>query len=482
MTTETDSPQTPPPGRRIYCNRTLNMRAMRAIGYDMDYTLVHYRVEPWERRAFDYLRGKLGDLGMPTSGLEFDPELVTRGLIIDTELGNLVKANRFGYVTRAFHGTSPVEFERQRATYGRTLVSLSDPRYVFLNTLFSLSEACMFAQLVDRLDGQGIPGVLGYADLYRRVRKEMDEAHLEGELKAAIAAAPGIYVERDPDLPLALLDQREAGKRLMLITNSDWEYTDRMLAYALGEFLPAGTSWRDLFEVVVVSARKPEFFTQRMPGFEVVTPDGLLRPVPGGIRKAGVYVGGDAVQLEEYLGVAAEEILYVGDHIFVDVHVSKAVLRWRTALVLRELEPELAALEAFRPQERELAAMMEEKTRLEFELSQSRLGLQRLQNAYGPQPAQAAQALREAMAGLRARLVTLDERIGPLARCAGELSNRRWGLLMRAGNDKSHLARQVERYADIYTSRVSNFLFETPFVYLRAPRGTLPHDDARVVS
>ena len=52
---------------------------------------------------------------------------------------------------------------------------------------------------------------------------------------------------------------------------------------------------------------------------------------------------------------------------------------------------------------------------------------------------------------------------------------------MRAGNDKSHLARQVERYADIYTSRVSNFLYETPFAYLRAPRGTLPHDDAPLV-
>jgi len=47
---------------------------------------------------------------------------------------------------------------------------------------------------------------------------------------------------------------------------------------------------------------------------------------------------------------------------------------------------------------------------------------------------------------------------------------------MRAGNDKSHMARQVERYADIYMSRVSNFLFQTPFVFLRSPRGSLPHD------
>ena len=42
--------------------------------------------------------------------------------------------------------------------------------------------------------------------------------------------------------------------------------------------------------------------------------------------------------------------------------------------------------------------------------------------------------------------------------------------------DKSHLARQIERYADVYTSRVSNLLALTPFVYLRSPRGSLPHD------
>ena len=85
------------------------------------------------------------------------------------------------------------------------------------------------------------------------------------------------------------------------------------------------------------------------------------------------------------------------------------------------------------------------------------------------------------MTELRARLVALDERIMPLARRSGEILNPRWGPLMRAGNDKSHLARQVERYADIYTSRVSNFLYETPYGYVRAPRGTLPHDDAPLV-
>lgn len=48
----------------------------------------------------------------------------------------------------------------------------------------------------------------------------------------------------------------------------------------------------------------------------------------------------------------------------------------------------------------------------------------------------------------------------------------RWGYLSRAGlNDKSQLARQIEKYADIYTSRVSNFLRYTPYMYFRCGQG-----------
>ena len=43
--------------------------------------------------------------GWAVEELVFDPEMVTRGLVIDTELGYLVKANRFGCVKRARHGT-----------------------------------------------------------------------------------------------------------------------------------------------------------------------------------------------------------------------------------------------------------------------------------------------------------------------------------------------------------------------------------------
>lgn len=469
----------PPAERGIFCNRTLNMRSIKAIGYDMDYTLIHYRVEEWERQAYEHIKQRLLARNWPVGDLQFDPTRVIRGLVLDLEEGNLVKANRFGFVKKAMHGTRALGYEAQRKTYARQIVDLSRDRWVFLNTLFSISEACIYAQLVDLYDdGMLPPEVKSYTEIYKKVRTSLDAAHMEGELKAEILADPDRFVVLDEETPLALLDQKYAGKKLLLITNSEWGYTAPIMRYAIERYLPKGMTWQDLFDVIIVGARKPDFFTSRSPLFEVATEEGLLRPSVTGLRENTPYFGGSASQIEKHLGLSGDEILYVGDHMYGDVLVSKDVLRWRTALILRELEEEMVAIQNFRESEVTLARLMEEKEALEAQQCAARLKLIRREHGYGPPVQENEQALYEEINALRTRLEELDAQIAPLARTAAELSNPTWGLLMRAGNDKSHLARQVERYADIYTSRVSNLLYATPYVYLRSPRGSLPHDPA----
>jgi HAD superfamily 5'-nucleotidase-like hydrolase len=464
-----------PPERGVFSNRTLNLRSIRAIGYDMDYTLIHYDVDGWEGLAYEHTRQRFAERGWPVQSLAFDPGSVTRGLSIDLELGNLVKANRFGYVIKAAHGTRLLGFDELRRTYARTSVELSAARFVFLNTLFSYSEACLYSQLVDLLDAQELPGVLSYASLYEQVRSTLDEAHSIGNLKEGIARDPARYVVPDPETALALLDQKRAGKSLLLITNSEWDFTRDLMVWSLDPNLPDGMTWRDLFDIVIVSARKPAFFREGSRLFEVVdTEKGLLSPSRHGLSRGGVFFGGSARHVEEHLGLSGDEILYVGDHLFGDVHASKDHRQWRTALVLHEMEREVRDLKEFAPRQAALTLLMAEKVALEREISAYRLAAQRLRGGYGPRPS--GEDVESRIAAVRDRLVALDEEIVPLARESGELGNAAWGPLMRAGNDKSLFARQVERYADVYTSRVSNFLYVTPFGFLRGARSSLPHD------
>ncbi|GLJ27334.1 hypothetical protein SUGI_0536470 [Cryptomeria japonica] len=52
--------------KRIFCNRSLNMKSIVAIGFDMDYTLAQYKPETFETLTYNGTVNKLVyDLGYP---------------------------------------------------------------------------------------------------------------------------------------------------------------------------------------------------------------------------------------------------------------------------------------------------------------------------------------------------------------------------------------------------------------------------------
>ena len=466
----------PPYERNIFTNRTLNMRSIQAIGYDMDYTLIQYDVKRGERVMYDYLKRNMLALGWPVEDLEYVPDMIIRGLIVDKKLGNIVKPNRFGYVKQACHGTQPIDFRSVRDIYSRITIDIREDRWLLLTTLFDVPVAYMYTQLVEKLDRNEFPEVMGYADLAERVISCLDAAYAEGMLRNEFLKEPGLYVMEDAETPLTLLDQKYAGKKLLLITDSEWEYVAGIMPYAFDRHLPDGMKWSDLFDIIFVSADKPNFFTHEQPAFEVVTEEGLLRPVVGSLKEGAAYVGGHAGLVEAAFGLKGSEIMYIGDHIESDVHATKSILKWRTGLVLLELEDELACLKEFQDRQAELSEMMVEKTKLEWEQVQLKLHTQRSNFGYGPESAYSLEEVSERIEEITGKISALNDRINPLVRKAKQMFNPHWGSLTRAGFDKSYLARELEGYADIYMSRVSNLLYQTPFAYLRSTRSTLPHD------
>ena len=189
-------------------------------------------------------------------------------------------------------------------------------------------------------------------------------------------------------------------------------------------------------------------------------------------------MGGDASLVESSLELSGAQILYLGDHLFGDVHVSKQTLRWRTGLILRELEPEIRALEESGRRTRSSPGSWPARPSWTTAWPTCAWPASARSTATAPRPRRVRKPLEAAIKSVGEEIQALDSTIGPLAKASGETGNPTWGPLMRAGYDKSLFARQVERYADVYTSRVSNFLAATPFAYLRAARTSLPHDPA----
>ena len=78
---------------------------------------------------------------------------------------------------------------------------------------------------------------------------------------------------------------------------------------------------------VIVQARKPDFFNNKMSLYEIVTEDGLMRPAMDARTGGSLYCGGGAAMVEKALGLDGDEVLYVGDHIYTDAALAKLNFR-----------------------------------------------------------------------------------------------------------------------------------------------------------
>jgi hypothetical protein len=219
------------------------------------------------------------------------------------------------------------------------------------------------------LDAGEIPLVHGYAGLYHTVRTTLDETHMEGRLKEEILADPGRFVVPDPDVVLTLLDQRFAGKRLVLITNSEWAYTNQMMSYAFDPHLPGDRRWRGLFDAVVVSAAKPAFHHHVPSTGWSTRHEGSCNPTSA-TWSQGRRSSGDVRRLENHLGLSGDQILTSET-----ISTRRLGVQGPTPLAHRPHPARVeqrSAPQAFAPAEEQLVEFMDRKTRLEEDLAHAR--------------------------------------------------------------------------------------------------------------
>ncbi len=77
---------------------------------------------------------------------------------------------------------------------------------------------------------------------------------------------------------------------------------------------------------------------------------------------------------------------------------------------------------------------------------------------------------------MRAHIRQTDDEMDRLEHQIEQAFNPFWGPLLKAAAENSRFGQQVEDFACVYTSRVSNFLQYAPFQHFRSPRDHLPHE------
>uniref|UniRef100_A0A8C9NTL8 5'-nucleotidase domain containing 4 n=1 Tax=Serinus canaria TaxID=9135 RepID=A0A8C9NTL8_SERCA len=443
----------------------------------MDYTLAMYKSPDYEELAFALLLEHLVTIGYPPEILayKYDPTFPTRAEILHY--------------------------------YPNKFIQRDDmKRFHILNTLFNLTEAHLYACLVDfftncsryvNCDTGYKHGNLfmSFRSMFQDVREAMDHVHLSGCLKEKTLENLEKYVVKDPRVPLLLSRMKEVGK-VFLATNSDYTYTDAIMSY-LFDFSNEVKAdvprrpWRSYFDLIVVDTRKPLFFAEGTVLRQVDTDTGKLRigTYTGPLQHCAVYSGGSSDVVCDLLGVKGKDILYMGDHIFGDILKSKKRQGWRTFLVVPELARELQVwtekselFEELRSLDLFLAELYQHldsgsserpdisSIKRRIQVTPRALCLLAQSSVHPPATTSSVEGPQEPRGALTV-LLHPQKVTHEMDMCYGKM-----GSLFRCGSRQTLFANQLMRYADLYAASFINFLYY-PFSYLfRAPPVLMAHE------
>lgn len=484
-----------PVARQVFINRNLHLGKVEAVGFDMDYTLAIYHLRRIEQLSYDMTIERLvTHKGYPAElrGLKYDHAAVIRGLFIDKRYGNLLKIDRFGHVGRAFHGSDPLSEEQLDKLYRNERIRLKNDDYAWLDTLFALPEGAIFLGCVDLFEKE-LHRPLDYRKLFDDVRESIDTVHRDNTLKAVIRQDIAKYIYKDEELGPALHKLRSGGKKLFVLTNSLWDYTQAVMSYLLDGLLPEYPSWRNYFDVVITGAAKPAFFSEARPFLEIdsTTEANTVLGEAQALERGKVYQGGNLAAFERLTGIAGGAVLYVGDHIYGDILKSKKTSMWRTCMIVQEIEDEITYLETRRDEVTRLADLEQLQSRLDDEVQRHKTQLNQIERKL-EREATGATEQAELEAQFKAVKAELDHLRRSFKDCAGLARtleediergfNPRWGLHFKEGVENSRFGEQVEQYACLYTSRVSNLGSYSPMHTFRSAREQMPHELAGALS
>ncbi|WP_133130992.1 HAD-IG family 5'-nucleotidase [Legionella yabuuchiae] len=453
--------------QNVFVNRILNMKKIKYIGLDMDHTLIRYKTENFERLVYKLvIEHLIQEKNYPEAikAFKFKFEDAIRGLVVDSKNGNILKLSRYAAIRQSFHGTKPIKFTDQKEFYRSIYVDLNDPNYMAIDTSFSIAFCVLYGQLVDYKDEH--PDLLpSYHLLALDVLKGVDEVHATGHLKQTIIKSPDDFIICDEEVVLGLKRYIKHGKKIFILTNSDYKYAKQLLEFAITPYLEPGKTWCDLFEYVITLANKPRFFYDKSRFLKINPNDGMMTNTEGPITP-GIYQGGYATKFTEDLDLIGDEILYIGDHIYGDILRLKKDCNWRTALVVEELGEEIEAQVKARPIEEQIVAHMKIKRKLEDKavVLQTKSFEERTDK------------YDEELDAIQEEIIALDKHIAQFIQQQHQFYNPTWGRVFRTGAEESYFAYQVDRFACIYMEKLADLLEHSPLTYFRANRRLLAHD------
>uniref|UniRef100_A0A6U5EBC8 5'-nucleotidase n=2 Tax=Corethron hystrix TaxID=216773 RepID=A0A6U5EBC8_9STRA len=320
-----------------------------------------------------------------------------------------------------------------------------------------MAECCLMADTVQWFKDNGIP--FFPRAVVTDVLNSIGGAHISGDFHRIVAGNPEKYFVPQPYLKDVLDSLKNSGKKLIFVSNSPFWYVDAGMKHAIGP------NWRETWDAVIVSAGKPNFYTDDgRPFREVSSVTGRIKfKKIDKLIKGEVYCDGSIKELTRCLSIDQEavlangddsasssddglqtyhagggvlispNVLYIGDSLFADLVDAKREFGWTTAIVCPELSRELAI------QNDEDYLLAEQTMKLLLQV------LRRSQAILGYE--------RRSLEDNRV-LDGLERRVSEIRDRQNKMLGNTFGSIFRARYQPSLFASSIRRYCDMYMSSV----------------------------
>ncbi|KAK7603673.1 hypothetical protein V9T40_003672 [Parthenolecanium corni] len=442
--------------RGVFACNQLDLREIEVYGFDYDYTLACYKPAMGStlfNLGKDILINKF-KYPPGISELKYDPGFAVRGLHYDIEKGLLMKLDSFLQLDlrSVYKGLTKLSENEVLNLYKTRKIPLkylngdlhkrSSAKMTQLADKFAVPEMsliCTITEYFDQNDVHYHPQIL-FQDVKNAVRLSHEKMH------HLVADDTLQFLEKNPDLEEFFKRLIGANKKLFLITNSPYRFVDKGMKVLLGD------SWDNYFDVVIVEARKPKFFTDESCPLRIYdknTHTNLWDKVTS-LSKGRIYYQGTINNLLEITGWRGPEVLYFGDHPYSDLADVTLEHGWRTGAIIDELTHEIQTLNT-------------------DEFKRAVNWLQMLMQIIEDQQ-------DSDLPNAEVHLTQWKQECDQLAILTKSLFNKQFGSVFRTHQNATYFSRRLFRFADIYSSSITNLLERSLNHKFYPRRGVMPHE------
>lgn len=260
-----------------------------------------------------------------------------------------------------------------------------------------------------------------------------------------------------------------------MFLDSGYHYTDKTLSYAIGN----KQDWKELFDVVICSAQKPDWFKTKKPFrlWNIADNRPSITPV-GQLSKGQVYVGGSCAALERATGWKGRDVLFIGDNLRADLVDARRWHGWKTACIINELDREIDVqdspwfheLHFLRSTLRQILGDLQLAMHRQASMSSIPAASVTNSNVNDDDDGSTLQDIQAASNTIKggyseedaALLHSLETELQRVNVELSSLFNRQFGSIFRTDGHPSLFAFAVRRYADLYLSEVCDLMYYNP--------------------